>query len=61
MAVPKRRHSKARTRTRRSQWKINATQSSTCPQCHEPRLPHRVCSSCGYYKGRKVADVKIAE
>lgn len=61
MAVPKRRHSKARTRTRRSQWKLSAVQNTTCPQCHEPRLPHRVCPSCGYYKGRKAKEVKVAE
>lgn len=61
MALPKRRHSKARTRTRRSTWKTSITVSSACPQCHEPKLPHRVCGSCGYYKGRKVVDVKVAE
>ena len=25
-----------------------------CPQCHEQKLPHRVCRSCGYYKGEPV-------
>jgi large subunit ribosomal protein L32 len=27
---------------------------SVCPQCHEPKLPHFVCPSCGTYRGRKV-------
>ena len=27
---------------------------STCPQCHEAKMPHRVCPKCGYYKGREV-------
>lgn len=54
MAVPKRRHSKARTRTRRAAWQTKAPAVSRCPQCHEPRLPHTVCSHCGTYRGRTV-------
>ena len=52
MAVPKRRTSKQRTRTRRAQWKATAPTLSECPQCHEPKLAHRACRNCGYYKGR---------
>lgn len=58
MAVPKRRHSKARTNSRRSQWKISATATQTCPQCREPKLPHRACPNCGTYDGREVIQVK---
>lgn len=54
MAVPKRRTSKQRKRTRRAHWKATAPTLSTCPQCHEPKLAHRVCEHCGYYKGRQV-------
>ena len=61
MALPKRRHSKARTRTRRSTWKISAVGTNACPQCHEPKVPHRVCANCGYYAGRKVVEAKVAE
>ena len=25
-----------------------------CPHCHSPRLPHRVCPTCGTYAGREV-------
>ena len=25
-----------------------------CPQCHEPKLPHRVCPNCNYYDGKDV-------
>ncbi len=28
-----------------------------CPNCHEPKLPHRVCPHCGQYKGREVIEV----
>ncbi|MBR5488075.1 MAG: 50S ribosomal protein L32, partial [Firmicutes bacterium] len=23
-------------------------------QCHEPKLPHRVCPNCNYYDGKEV-------
>ncbi len=61
MAVPKRKTSKQRARTRRAQWKISTMKGAQCPQCHEAKLPHRICGNCGYYKGRKVKDVKAAE
>lgn len=54
MAVPKQRQSHARTNKRRSQHKIVPPSVSACPQCGEPRLPHRVCNSCGSYAGRQV-------
>jgi large subunit ribosomal protein L32 len=58
MPNPKRRHSKARTRTRRAHDFLDAKSLSTCPQCHEAKMPHRVCPKCGYYKGREVIAVK---
>ncbi len=55
MAVPKRRVSKARRDKRRSSvWKIEAPTLVKCPQCGELAVPHKVCGSCGYYKGRQV-------
>jgi large subunit ribosomal protein L32 len=54
MAVPKQKQSHARTSKRRAQHKIAATGYNECPQCHSPRLPHRVCPECGYYRGREV-------
>ena len=32
-----------------------------CPNCSEPMVPHRVCPSCGHYKGRKIAEGKQSE
>ena len=52
MAVPKRKVSKARRDKRRSSvWKLDAPALSKCPQCGELKAPHKVCDSCGYYKG----------
>ena len=54
MAVPKRRTSKARRNSRRAQWKLTVPGLIECPQCHERKLPHRVCLNCGFYKGKEV-------
>ncbi len=55
MAVPKRRTSKAKRASRRAQnMKKSAPALSICPQCHEPKLPHRVCPNCNYYDGQDV-------
>ncbi|RIK08683.1 MAG: 50S ribosomal protein L32 [Acidobacteria bacterium] len=57
MAVPKRKKSRSRTRERRANWKAKAPAAAECPQCHEPKLPHRVCPNCGRYAGRTVIEV----
>jgi large subunit ribosomal protein L32 len=59
MAVPKQRQSHSRTNKRRSQHKISAPPIMSCPQCHSPRLPHRVCSVCGTYKGREIVKPSV--
>lgn len=61
MAQPKRRWSKARTHKKRSTWKLETPNIATCPQCHEPIMPHTACSSCGYYNGRRVIAGKATE
>ncbi len=60
MAVPKRKVSKARRDKRRSSvWKLSAPNLTSCPNCKEKKLPHRLCDACGYYNGREV--IKVAE
>ncbi len=54
MGVPKRRQSKTRKNMRRAQQKLDTPGFLSCPQCHEPKLPHRVCPECGYYKDKEV-------
>jgi large subunit ribosomal protein L32 len=27
---------------------------SVCPGCGTPKLPHKACPECGYYRGRPV-------
>lgn len=55
MAVPKRRKSKSRRDMRKAQHlKLDTPSLTKCPQCNEPKLPHRVCIHCGYYKGQEI-------
>ncbi|MBN1254531.1 MAG: 50S ribosomal protein L32 [Deltaproteobacteria bacterium] len=58
MALPKRRTSKARRDRRRSHDRLTSVNLSLCPQCHEPKMPHRVCPHCGTYKGKEVVEVE---
>jgi large subunit ribosomal protein L32 len=52
--VPKRRQSRARRNKRRSHDALALPARAACPQCGEPRQPHRVCGNCGQYGGRTV-------
>ncbi|MDI3269379.1 MAG: 50S ribosomal protein L32 [Bacillota bacterium] len=54
MAVPKKKTSKARSRSRRANWKLSAPNLVPCPRCRQPKLPHQACPHCGYYKDRQV-------
>ena len=59
MAVPKRKTSKAKMRSRRAAaWTVSAPPSAMCPQCKHDKLPHRVCLNCGYYAGKAVLEVE---
>jgi len=65
MPNPKRRHSKRRSSSRRAHDFLKPMAQSECPQCHERKLPHRVCPKCGYYysgpkdkkTGREIVEV----
>ena len=54
MAVPKRRTSRSKRDKRRSHDAIGTAPRSSCPQCGAAKQPHRVCASCGTYRGREV-------
>jgi large subunit ribosomal protein L32 len=59
MALPKRRKSHARVRTRQQQWKAENVTSTTCGHCSATILPHRACTSCGYYNGHQVLPPRV--
>lgn len=58
MALPKRKISKTRRDKRRTHWVLDAPTMNACPKCKHPRLPHRVCPHCGYYKGTQILEIK---
>lgn len=58
MPNPKRRHSKTRRNKRRTHDSLTQVNAIECPKCHEYRLPHRICPSCGYYSGREVVRIE---
>lgn len=65
MALQKRRRGPARTAQQRSAWmrKSGANQPTVqpCKDCGAPRIPHRVCMSCGKYGGETIIVKQAAE
>ena len=61
MAEPKKRTNKSKTGMRRMHIKVRSSSIVYCPNCHEPVLKHNVCKSCGFYRGRKIFDIKVKE
>jgi len=59
MAVPKKRTSKQRKRKRRTHYKADPVTVDACPNCGDPRVPHRVCPSCGFYGGKAILEVAL--
>jgi large subunit ribosomal protein L32 len=56
--LPKRKLSRRRRGNRRSHQALQPTSLVECPQCHELRLPHRVCPHCGTYRGEEIVKVE---
>jgi len=54
VGLPKKRTSKQKRDQRRANWKLTAVNVSKCPKCGAPAVPHRVCASCGTYKGKQI-------
>ena len=54
MAVPKRKVTPSRRGNRRSHDSISSHAFGECPECGEMKLPHNVCSHCGFYKNSEI-------
>ncbi len=37
---------------------LTLPQLNTCPQCAAPYVSHRVCPSCGFYRGRQAVTIE---
>jgi large subunit ribosomal protein L32 len=56
--LPKRKISKGRRDRRRAHDALTSKALVQCTNCGETRLPHKVCPSCGFYKGREVVSIE---
>jgi large subunit ribosomal protein L32 len=54
MPNPKRRHSHSRKGKRRGQDFMTVPSFAACANCGIPKLPHKACPECGFYRGRQV-------
>lgn len=55
--VVRMRHTKSHTANRRSHHALAITGFSGCENCKALKRRHTVCSSCGFYRGKKVLDL----
>jgi len=58
MAVPKRRVSKMKQRSRAGATRWRAPKLNKCPECGSTVVGHTVCPSCGSYRGRVVVSTE---
>lgn len=58
-ALPKKKISKVRGKTRRGHIKVTLASITKCPNCGAPKRSHAICPECGWYKGRKVIKTKL--
>ncbi len=58
---PKRKLSKGRRDRRRAHDALETANLVICSNCGVMTLPHTVCPSCGFYKGREVIEIKKKE
>jgi large subunit ribosomal protein L32 len=56
-AVPKTKVSRHRRGNRRRHQTLDAPTLVTCPQCRDLMRAHRVCKTCGTYRGRQVIEI----
>jgi large subunit ribosomal protein L32 len=57
-ALPKKKISKVRGKTRRAHYKADIQAVTKCPNCGHAVKPHHVCTECGFYKGKKMVTAK---
>ena len=59
--LPKRKYPKARQGHRRSHIKAIVASVVECQHCHNPRLSHHACPTCGWYRGREAVKIKAPQ
>ncbi|MCH7541546.1 50S ribosomal protein L32 [Patescibacteria group bacterium] len=59
-AQPKKKLSRSRSGKRAATKGYSLPRLSTCPRCAKPKISHRMCPNCGYYKDNLVFEPKEA-
>lgn len=54
--LPKKKHARSRTRTRKAAIALKIPQLIHCLKCGTLRYPHSKCPNCGFYKEPKKAN-----
>ena len=58
MAVPKKRQTSRKSRTRRNNsYKLDPKFTVMCKNCFLRKLPHHICNGCGFFNGKQVIKV----
>lgn len=57
--LPKRKLSTRRQGDRRSHFTVKLSNFFLCENCKNPKLPHQICKSCGFFKGKLVRAPKV--
>jgi large subunit ribosomal protein L32 len=57
-ALPKHKVSRHQRGNRRRHQALRAPEMVRCTHCGEQKRAHRVCLSCGHYKGRHIITVR---
>ena len=60
MPHPKKKTTRGTGGQRRSHDHLTTVNTSSCPKCNEPKLAHKACPSCGFYKENKVINTEKA-
>ena len=60
-ALPVKKLTNTRQRTRMAHKHLRAVHLSRCSQCQQTKRPHRACNNCGYYNGRDVLKLPSSE
>ena len=59
MGLPQSKPSKRHVRHRKASHRYRGMQYDKCKGCGSPRIPHRVCPSCGHYGDRQIVSKQV--
>jgi large subunit ribosomal protein L32 len=55
--LTKRKYAKSRQLERRGHQAVVPSAMDSCSQCHNVKMAHHACPTCGYYNGREAVKI----